>query len=250
MISETQQEQASLYVLGLLDATEAAAFEQEMAADPALAALVRELGETTAGLALAAGESAVPSSALKTRVLRAVAPSPAPVLPTARSPFLGRSLFPWALAALLLGCTVFLAVDRANLRKEVSHFQASASQATPPADALTQIAFCELEPTPQGSAAPRAAVLWDPAQHRGVLRVSHLDPAAPGRDYQLWAVEKAQKEPVNAGVVHVDPAGQTTIPFQPDPILGDSKVVALAISLERAGGSPTNQGPILFLGKL
>lgn len=250
MISETQQEQASLYALGLLDADEADAFEREMTADPALLGLVRDLDEAAASLALAAGKPDAPPSALKAKILGAVAPEPLPVASRSRSssPY-PRPLILWALAALLLGCVAFLAVDRVNLRGELSHLRTLAAATAPAPDVFSQVSFCELEPTPDAPMKPRAAVLWDPARRRGLLRIAQLDPAASGHDYQLWAVETARKEPVNAGLVHVDAAGRAAIPFQPDPVPGDTKVVALAISLEQAGGSPTNQGPILFLGK-
>ena len=55
---------------------------------------------------------------------------------------------------------------------------------------------------------------------------------------------------MNAGVVHLDAEGRAEVEFQPEAIPGDNRVVALALSVEKAGGSPTNQGPILFMGKL
>ena len=264
MISENQQEQGTLYALGLLDADEAAAFEREMAADPELRTLVRELRETAASLAEVAEESSVlPPAGLRDRVLRQIAAEAqgGPVrnaLPTdlpAEAGKIVRGYFgwvPWAIAALLLGCTVLLALDRQTLTRRVADLSGERALpvVAPPTDPLKQVAFCELEPTPDAPVRPRAAVLWDAKEHRGVLRISALAAPAVGKDYQLWAVEAGSKSPVNAGVVHLDAQGRADVAFQPDAIPGDNKVVAVALSVEQAGGSPTNQGPILFLGKL
>ena len=51
MISEEQQDQAALHVLGLLSAAEAAAFESALSASAELRDLVRELREAAADVA-------------------------------------------------------------------------------------------------------------------------------------------------------------------------------------------------------
>lgn len=263
MISEAQQEQATLYALGLLDADEATAFEAELTGSGELHDLVWELRDTAASLAKINGEEPVaPPVALKARVMSRIAaevrladapPVAGVVPPRVEAGKIVRPRFgwvPWTIAAGLLGCSVLLTLDRASLRNEVAEARRVALQPLPtPGDALAQVAFCELEPLPNAPIKPRAAVLWDPARHEGVLRITQLAPPDSGKDYQLWAVEAARKETVNAGLVHVDADGHAEVKFKPDPIPGDNKVLALAISLEQKGGSPTNQGPVLFLGK-
>ena len=113
---------------------------------------------------------------------------------------------------------------------------------------LRQLAACQLEPPPDGTAQPRATVVWDPVQREGKLLVAQLTPPARGHDYQLWAVEEGRQEPVSAGLVRVDAQGSAAVDFQPAGP-GDAKVSAFALSLERAGGSARNEGPILLLGK-
>ena len=264
MISETQQEQGTLYALGLLDADEAAAFEHALESDSELRTLVRELRETAASLAEITDEpNSSPPAELRGRVLRRIAGEARAAAPPTISTHVvapsapGRivpgpfSWVPWAIAALLLGCTVLLALNQQALQREVDAAKQLAFARSPaPGDALTEVAFCELEPTPDAPVRPRAAVLWDASQHRGKLRVSQLAAPSAGKDYQLWAVEAGSKNPVNAGVVHLDAEGRANVAFQPDAITGDNHVVALALSVEKAGGSPTNQGPILFMGKL
>lgn len=68
MISDQQQEQAGLYVLGALPAGEAAAFERELAASAELRQLVAALQRTTVSLAAAAPQVA-PPPALRAKVL-------------------------------------------------------------------------------------------------------------------------------------------------------------------------------------
>ena len=250
MISESQQEQASLYALGLLDADEAGAFEQGLARDPELSEFVRDLQETAALLALAGeeGTDAAPP-ALRERVLAG-----------ANAPARPRAWRPWAIAALFMACAGILGAvaqqrqsQNERLWATVSRYKRSLAEekaAHTPAHALEQVSFCALEPTPEFTTdQPRAMVLWDAAHRQGKLRINHLAPPAEGKDYQLWAVEAGRKDAVSAGVVHLNADGKADVPFQP--ATSDGKpVVAVAISLEKAGGSPTTQGPILLLGKL
>ena len=125
------------------------------------------------------------------------------------------------------------------------------TEAPPEGGALRQVAFCplELQPAPE-TTTPRAAVLWDAARREGKLRVTHLPPPGEGKDYQLWVVETGRKDAVSAGVVSVGAENTAEVPFTPVAEGGKEPVVAFALSVERAGGSPKNEGPILFLGKL
>lgn len=71
MISEQQQEQASLYVLGTLGADERQAFEAQLRVQPELLALVRSLEKTSVLMAKAVPSVAPPAS-LRDRVLGSV----------------------------------------------------------------------------------------------------------------------------------------------------------------------------------
>lgn len=70
MISEQQQEQASLYALGTLGEAEARAFETELRGNAELAVLVRGLQQ--AADALAASRAVPPPPALKQKVLQRI----------------------------------------------------------------------------------------------------------------------------------------------------------------------------------
>ena len=266
MISEFQQDEATLYALELLDADEAAAFERQVAADAELFELVHELQETAALLAMVAEDDAVGAPAgLRERVLADfIAHRQAETGRLDRShrgghaPALRATFLPWAIAALFFAFSGLLLTYQLYRDRKIAFLtamllrdnrDASATTAPAPSDPLAKISFCALDPTPDfATAQPRAAVLWDAVHQQGKLRVNRLAPPAGGRDYQLWVVESGRKDAVSAGVVHVDAEGKADVSFQP--VAADGKpVVAVAISLEQAGGSPTNQGPILLLGK-
>ncbi|MBE7211891.1 MAG: anti-sigma factor [Gluconacetobacter diazotrophicus] len=247
MIGEEQQERAALYALELLDGDEAAAFEREAAADGELRALADELREAAATLARSV--ESTPPPGLKARVVaRAAAEGRGGPVPGKVTAGPWRNRVPWAAAAALAVLCGVLGWKYLALQFDVQ--MAGYAASFPKEDALRQVAFCPLEPVPAAQqTAPQAAVLWDAARRRGQLRIRNLPPPAAGKDYQLWTVEEGRKEPVSAGVVKLGANGSAETEFEPQDG-GNAKAVAFALSLERAGGAPTNEGPILYLGKL
>ena len=263
MIDEAHEERAALYALGLLDLDEATAFEQEAAADGELRVLADELREAVASLARTETNVAPPAE-LKGRVLARFEEEKRGRL-TAGKVIAG----PWtrwgswaAVAVLLVFCgalTWGLLDQQARYRKAVGTAATTLQKSRAMEDELRdeqagrlrQVAFCTLSPVPAArQTGPQAAVLWDAAQRQGRLRLSKLPPPAQGKDYQLWAVEDGHKDPVSAGIIKVGLDGDAEIDFQPQSDDGKAAVVAFALSLERAGGAPKNEGPILYLGKL
>jgi hypothetical protein len=92
----------------------------------------------------------------------------------------------------------------------------------------------------------RAVAVWHPAQQRGVLTVDRLPALAGDRDYQLWVIDPAYPTPVDGGVFQVDPStGTTRIEFMTDRHVNEAK--AFAVSLERKGGVPVAEGPMVLL---
>ena len=236
MISEEQQDQAALYALGLLNPDEDAAFESQLSASAELRDLVRELREATGDLALTA-PSRLPPASLKQRVMRDIGMEPersAPI-PTQRASF---AWIPWALAAMLMLLCGVLALDRASLRRELTDARA--------ADPLMQTIFFTLTPSESAPVDAKATVAWQPGRQSGVIRITNLPAPQPGRDYQLWAVDAAHKDPISAGVIRVDKNGVAQIRFKP--VDTAQQVKAFAISLEREGGAPKKEGPILLVG--
>ena len=255
MIPEELQDQAALHALGLLTADEAEQLERAMDADADLRDLVRSLREAAAEVALGA-PTVVPPSALRDRVLaeiaREPAPSAAPSSPPSPPgevkgssddgdgkivPFRLPAWVPWAVAASLLFLCGSLGKERLRLRRELGELRT--------ADPLAQVSLFALAAA--GEKAPptaRAAVAWEPARQRGVLRLTGLPAPEAGKDYQLWAIGTDGRGPVSAGVVHVDAQGAAQVSFRPVAAVG--QVAAFALSLEQAGGSSHNEGPILL----
>ena len=236
MISEEQQDQATLYALGLLGADEDAVFESELRSNAELRDLVRELREAAGDLALAA-PSLQPPASLKQRIMHDVATQTERVVPMpAQRPPLG--WIPWAIAAALALFCGLLALDRMRLERQLADIRA--------VDPLMQTTFYALAPSAPAPADAKATVAWQPGRQSGVIRISNLPAPEPGKDYQLWAVDAEHKDPISAGIVRVDKNGVAQVRFKP--VEKAQHVKAFAISLEREGGVPKKEGPILLVG--
>jgi anti-sigma-K factor RskA len=159
-------------------------------------------------------------------------------LPAVQAKSVTAAWLPWAIAALLmLGCVLLLA-RQDRLRKELADARAN--------DALLRATIVALAPTPDGARDAKATVAWDPARQTGVIRINNLPAAGAGKDYQLWAVDADYKDPLNAGIVHVDANGTAQVEFKPT--TAARHVKAFALSIEREGGVPKREGPIVLIG--
>lgn len=232
-MNEELEEQASLYALDLLEGAEGAAFEARLASDPQLRAQVDDFRASAAQLAHTAAPR-TPPAALEAKILTAIraGASAAP-----RSPAF--SWFPWALAACLaLGC-VFLVADRAQNKRQIARLEQR--------NAFAQLRIATLASQLENAPEAIAAVVWDGARQEGVLKVSNVPANAADRDYQLWIVDPDYPNPVDAGTFHVAQAGTADIPFKPKARVATAN--AFAVSLERKGGVPKAEGPMVLLGK-
>jgi anti-sigma-K factor RskA len=236
MISEEQRDQAALYVLGLLDADEAAAFESELNANAELRDVARELREAAGVVALAAPPQTPPAS-LRQRIMRDIAIEPKRVvpMPTRRASV---GWIPWAIAAGLAVFCGLLVLDHVRLERQLADIRAT--------DPLMQTTFFTLAPSSPAPPDAKATVAWQPGHQSGVIRITNLPAPQPGKDYQLWAVDAEHKDPISAGVIRVDKNGVAQIRFKP--VEKAEHVKAFAISLEREGGVPKKEGPILLVG--
>ena len=236
MISEEQQDQAALYALGLLSPDEIAGFESALSANGELRDLVREMREAAGDLARTA-PSRVPPASLKQRVMSELSKETGRTSSISRQPT-SFAWLPWAIAAILMLFCGLLALDRARLQRELASTRA--------ADPLMQTIFFTLTPSGSAPADAKATVAWQPGRQSGVIRITNLPAPEPGKDYQLWAVDAAHKDPVSAGVIRVDKNGVAQVRFKP--IDTAQQVKAFAISVEREGGVPKKEGPILLVG--
>lgn len=236
MIPDDLQDQAALYALGALNAGETAAFEAAMSGDVELQAMVREMREAAAGLARSVPAQQPPAE-LQQRVLRAIALEKQ-AGPSGRPTATSFSWLPWAIAALFLVFCGMLALDRARLQRELADARA--------ADPLSQATLVALTSPTGDHPDAKATVAWQPDRQSGVITINNMPPAGAGRDYQLWAVDANHKDPINAGIIHVEPNGVTRVRFKPEQ--DASQIKAFAISLEREGGVPKREGPIVMIG--
>jgi anti-sigma-K factor RskA len=273
MIDDRQEELASLHAFGLLEGAELEQFVAQMRGNPELRRRVAELRAVAAGLAHTAPD-AEPPAALKARVLASAA-SRAAAAPLLRFP----AWVPWALAACLAIAVAWtgrqysdmraanasladekriaeqaLALTRAQLDEakrlvtESSRQVAELSTKLKDEGDLAHFKIATLASMLGNSPAAVAVAVWDPSRQRGVLSVSKLPPAASQKDYQLWVIDKQYPAPVNAGVFVVDPAtDEAHIVFKADKPLGN--IAKFAVSLERKGGVPSREGPVVLLSE-
>jgi anti-sigma-K factor RskA len=233
MIDEKTEELASLYALDLLEGAEFAGFETRMQGEPELRDLVEDFRNAAAAFGAGAPRR-MPPPDLERRIAAAVLAESTPPNVIAR-----QSWIPWAIAAGLMATCAFLAVDRARIESRIAQLEQR------DVFAQTQIAMLssKLESAPQA----QAVVIWDSQKQEGVLKVVGAPVTAKDRDYQLWIVDPRYKQPVDGGVFGVAEDGTTKISFRPKAKI--ESVQAFAVSLERKGGVPKAEGPMVLVGK-
>lgn len=273
MITERQEELAALYALGLLEGAEREAFEAELSSNPELARRARQLQETTADLALSAPPM-VPPPELRERVLAAV--GSAASQPAAPAPVTRFRFAPWGLAAALAVFAGLLGYGNRVLREEnqslrdeyrlaEAAFRTAQTQLTQRSELadqtaadlrerlrrfenLSRLKVAALASLAGNTREAQAIAVWDPDQQAGLLTFDKMPVIAASQDYQIWVVDPAYPNPVNGGVFQVDANGRATLAFKPDQPV--PAAAAFAISLEKKGGVPKAEGPIVLLGKL
>jgi anti-sigma-K factor RskA len=279
MITERHEELASLHALGLLEEREHSAFETELAGNRELADFTNSLDDTLAQLSLAS-PALMPPTVLKSRFLEACAASsrssaPAPAeAPITTFPFL--RFMPWAMAASLLVAASWLAFHNVNLQSEIDVLrterrlaevayqdaQAQLKERTLLAESmindlgrqlheqqdLTHLKVTALASLAGNTPEAQAIAVWDPGRETGLLTVAKLPAIADNQDYQLWVVDPAYPNPVDGGVFKPGANGQVVLTFKGNKPI--KSVAAFAISLEKKGGVPKAEGPIVLLGKV
>jgi anti-sigma-K factor RskA len=275
MISESQEEQASLYVFGLLPELENAEFEAELERNAELARLVASLSNASVELARSMPQTDL-SPRVRVRLLESLAQSKGKLVPLSTGNRI-KFIIPWAAAACLAGL-LYWQTDRAEreklaLRGEISNRESAlttskdkitsleltvaerqrelAAVVAARADLVAQVATLEqkdllaqtqiavlgsqLKDRPQAI----AVSLWNQERQDGLLVVENLPVLDAGKDYQLWVLDPSIAAPVSAGVFKVDADGRVRITFRPDQTIANA--AKFAVSLEKEGGvlSPT-----------
>lgn len=112
---------------------------------------------------------------------------------------------------------------------------------------LAQFKIATLASLAGNSPQALAVAVWNPSTQKGVLRIKGLAALASDKDYQLWLIDPAYPAPVDGGVFTVDPTtGDAQVNFAPNQRVNNA--AKFAVSLERKGGVPKAEGPIVLLG--
>jgi anti-sigma-K factor RskA len=202
-----------------------------------------------------------PPAALRARILAIATARPGAESAPAR-PML------WQLAtAASVVLAAGLALYTSQLRERITLLEAQLSDARARADAADQrMAAAQRTATGAQSAvavltapdvarvdlagqapAPTASARAFWSRSRGmVFTASNLPPLAPGRTYQLWVV--TARAPLSAGLLTPDARGSVSETFSTPPDIPPP--VALAVTLEPAGGVPAPTGDKYLVGAL
>ncbi len=145
-----------------------------------------------------------------------------------------------------------LAAEMESLKKHDAAAQVQLAQLTGELnslrqrDASAQMQIATLQSTVAAYKQGVAVVVWDSEKQTGVLKLEKMPPVEAGKDYQLWVVDPKNPVPVNAGVVKVDAQGFAKVDFRPVDAI--SEAAKFALSVEKEGGVPKSQGPIILIG--
>lgn len=281
MNPDRHEELAALHALGALDGTELSAFERELAGDPRLRSLTDSLRETSAALALSVPQ-VEPPAALKDRLFAALgddpASAPVPAQNASENTMVNFPLvrfLPWAAAAGFALLATWFGVQISSLRAENAALRtqrelaevayrmaqsqlaertlvaeqmiATLGQRLRRTEDLSRLKITALASLVGNTPEARAIAVWDPEQQSGLLTVEKLPAIASEQDYQIWVIDPQYPIPVDGGVFKPDSAGRATLTFKGDKPV--QTIAAFAISLEKAGGVPKAEGPLVLLGR-
>ncbi|MCF3651221.1 anti-sigma factor domain-containing protein [Synoicihabitans lomoniglobus] len=287
-MTDRDQELIADYVLGELLPGDNAAFEARMQQDAKLARAVSEMEEIIALGVLSDTPAVSPSRKLRSRVLASIEPRPTATEATSRAeqpdeapdesapiPFPAVAAWGWGVAAALaVGATVLtfnlkergdtivnLETELASARDSLESVSEDLARSFLDRDALSS-RVAELESRQRldtlriaamtsqlEEAASYGFAVFDPETDDGVIEVINM-PTIDGdtQDFQLWVVDPQYPNPVDGGIIQVDESGRTRVRFHAkQPV---SEVAAFAISLERKGGVPVAEGPMVLVGAL
>lgn len=259
-----EQALAAAYVLGALEPLERRAFE----AHAATCALCREEVHSLSRVTAALGSSAparTPRPEVRGRVLASILgdtsspaahpphhrqASPLRWLPLAAAIVVTAGLG-WYAASLhgrlqdLEGRLASaerraLAAETATRQARQAADHAQLAMAVLAAPDLARIDLAGLAPAPRAS----ARALW--SRNRGMVFTTANLPAAPsGRVYQVWVVTADAR--ISAGLLPPQPTGDAAAIFQTPADIAPP--VAVAVTLEPAGGVPQPTGEMYLVGK-
>jgi anti-sigma-K factor RskA len=278
---EELRENLEAWAIGALRASEAQEIERHLLTCQGCAEVVR--GLSLVPLALEARQPLdSPSGFARTRLLSTIrggalpssavdvvkAPEGRAVVPSAAADreAKGAGIAAWLAAAAALVLAVFLGWDGVRLRGRIAELTRELDQARAAVAATeSRMAMIQRSADRNQSAlavltapdvaridlagqpdAPKASgrAYW--SRTRGmVFSAAALPPPPAGRTYQVWVVTSAPA-PVSAGLVEPDSAGHANAVFATPPDI--PQPVAVAVTVEPAGGVPSPTGPKVLIG--
>lgn len=281
---EHLRELASLHALGVLSAEERAELAAAMAADPELAAEVRELEDTAGALGAvapqvdpparlrarvlaaagiepeSAGAAAAPATVRDARTSPAAVPGAGPVtrssalpgwLAAAAALVLASGLGLWALQLRTSLVDMRARVDRAEsevveLRRTIDQSQAQTRVLQARNDLLFAPDLQRVDLAGQ-PVAPGSTARAFMSRNRGMasFAASQLPSLPADKVYQLWVIPQGQA-PVSAGLLQPDAGGNASTFFEMPAGLPPPEVVA--VTIEPAGGVPAPTGDKVLVG--
>jgi anti-sigma-K factor RskA len=232
----------SAHALDALDADEAARVDAHVVECAECARDLEGLREAASALAFAAPDAAPPPG-LRDRILAATAPTAVPVAAPARRTRRARSWWPWrGLTVGLAAATAALAVLAVVLAGRLADAR---DQRDAQSRALGALASSDARLVP---VKPALASLGSGSlvsgSGGGILILPRLPRAPQGKTYEAWFLDR-QGHPLPAGTFGGGGA-TTVVQLSGDP----SKAAQVAVTVERAGGVPKPQGPIVLTAKL
>jgi anti-sigma-K factor RskA len=276
VIDERTEELATAYVLGALEAGDLALFEAQLREDAELRGLVAELRGVSALLAGTA-PSLQPPAALRARLLADLShrqasleptalapPAPAAARP-ARAPRSTAAWLPWAMAAGFAALCAFFGWQANGLRLQLDAQQRRVQELSTLADTLRAergdlrqavlklqqsnrlanmriaVLNSQLKTDPQAL----AVSVWDNERQDGIVVVHHLKPPPKDKDYQLWIIDPRYPSPVDAGVMHVDDAGDGRAEFKARQPIQNASQFAVTEEIKGGAAAPTLKAMVL-----
>ncbi len=275
----TEQDEALIldYVLGELDEFSSARLEARLSQEPELVAALNRCEETVAQGLLADTPDVAPGPGLADKVA-AMAATPTHSQPKAgsmapTSSGRGLALTGWAAAAAFAVMSVLFYNQVGDRETEVKALQARVAQERETlmevsselaavmderellANRIAQLnskrALDQMRIATLSSELERASygfAVFDTEANEGVIEVVNLPKIESTQDYQLWVVDPQYPNPVDGGIVQIDTSGRASVRFKSkQPV---ENVAAFAISLEKKGGVPVAEGPMVLVGSL
>jgi anti-sigma-K factor RskA len=245
MTSEHLQLLIAGYVLGNLDADEAAEFEQIVTHNPAIA---REINQLQSVLEESFGASEVsPPAYLRSAILGAEQPSKRPSSPVIPNHSTRRS-FSWNRIIHVAAAVIIVGLGISNYRfwraLQTSQTETQRSAAV----------VYSLQATSANNTAS-ATVAVDPDRLEAVLSVQNLPPLPPGKVYVLWTVVRKDapvtrdaKSAILTEVFDVDAQGSISqVIGVPEVFRSTDLVSNMAVTIEDAIAPDKHQGkPVLI----